>query len=171
MDVCRKTGNGSPVGEGNTKGQKTTEEGKQKKEVRRKAMKKLFVAVGLFILCFVPYLTYGASNQVYVAYGRPVGIDNVGVLTDTAETLPALVVRMGGTWQHGNNDPVGVLIATETNGARIHFTPATPTTSAKGIPLDAGTSAYFGGEGSPAAMKIVNKSAGSNASVHIVLYY
>jgi hypothetical protein len=134
-------------------------------------MRKLFIAVGLFVVCLIPYLSYGASNQVYVAYGSPKGIDNVGVLGNTAETLPALVVRMGGVWQSGGNDPTGILIVTETNGARVHFSPATPTVDNVGIPLAAGTSAYWGGSQSPAAMKIVNSTTGSNAKVHVVLYY
>jgi hypothetical protein len=137
-------------------------------------MKKLFIAVGLLVTSLVfiiPIVSYGASNQVYVAYGVPRGLDNVGVLTDTAETLPDLVVRMGYTWKRGDSDPIGILIAVETNGARIHFGPATPTVDNVGIPLAAGTSAYFGGASSPAAMKIVNSTAGSNSKVHIVLYY
>ena len=132
-------------------------------------MKRLLLA--LLIVGGFTTVCFGASNQVYIAYGQPYGIDNVGVLTDTAETLPALVVRMGGTWQRGGNDPVGCLIVAETNDARFHFSPATPTYGTKGFVLAAGSSMYWGGISTCGSMILVNSATGVNSKIHVALFY
>jgi hypothetical protein len=137
-------------------------------------MKRFLLITGLLIFSCISAVAappdwYG--QPVMAIYGRYGPTITYTMTNDTAVTLQAAYVAAGGTWASNGLNPVGFLIACETNAGRIGLGGTTPTVDNVGIPIAALGNGQFIAIDAADNTKITNSTAGSNAKFHITPIY